>query len=119
MSLPTLTINGISILMPTNHGWSAPGSLGVSAVGNEVIPGIWKYPMGWDLMEASDFNEIWNIWYNNQGLNITAELPEIGALTYVLKTYTCVMNPVISRGFFQGTYQGVSTILVGIDITLP
>jgi hypothetical protein len=119
MSLPTLIINGISILMPTNHGWSPPQSLGTGGSGNEVIPGIWKYPMAWDLMYAEDFNALWEIWYNNQGTLITAQLPEIGALTYSLKTYSCVINPVISRGFFQGAYQGVSTMLAGIDITIP
>jgi hypothetical protein len=117
MALPRIVIDGVTIQMPTEHGWIAPSSLGVGGAGNEVIPGIWAYPMTWNFMPPDSYKELYDIWLNNQGQNITVQIPEIGVDPYTLKSYTCRINPVTSRGFFEGHYRQVTTALVGIDIT--
>lgn len=117
MSLDSIQINGISILMPSTHGWITPQSLGTGGTGAEVIPGIYKYSLNWDLMTSLDFSEVYNIWRNNQNSNITAYLPILGDASYTHKLYTCRISPVIYQGFIEGSYASVKTELVGIDIT--
>ncbi len=117
--MASIIIDGHTIQMPSAHSWAPPGSLGVSGVGDDVLPAIWSYALGWDYMLPPDFNVLWTIRLTKQGQNISASLPEIGAVGYTFKTYTCRINPVIHQGFFEGAYQGVRTMLVGIDITIP
>lgn len=117
MSLPLLTLNGISVQHPTSHRWEPPESLGTGGLGQEVLPGIYSYVMAWNTMAPAEFAELYAIWWENQGVQIPVELPELGAATYVLASYNGVMNPVTHRGFFEGHYQNVTTEVIGIDIT--
>jgi hypothetical protein len=117
MGLSLLTINGTTILMPTNHSWSPTEPVGVGGRGTTILTSIYSYPMSWDALTPEDFRTIWLIWFNNQNTIITAELPEYAAVTYTLKTYNCLMNPVTHQGFMMGHYLNVETALVDIDIT--
>lgn len=119
MSLVPITINGISIQMPSTHGWITPSSLGIGGAGNDVIPSIYKYQLNWEIMPASDFYDLYNIYFSNIGLNISVQLPKLGDALYTPKIYLCRINPVTHQGFFEGTYLAVKTELVGIDITTP
>lgn len=117
MSHPAIVVNSVTIKMPTTHGWQPTSSLGVGGAGNTVLTAIWSYRMNWQALAPDDFKEIYDIWFDSQGQDITASLPELAAATYVLKSYTARANPVVFSSFFEGHYLGVATELVGIDIT--
>lgn len=117
MALDPITINGSDIQQPTDHGWQQPAAIGEGGAGNLIVPGVWSYAFTWNYMTPADFQTIWNLWFNNQGADITADLPQIGASTYILYTYIGRLNPVIHSGFFEGHWQQVRTSIVGIDIT--
>lgn len=118
MALPRLVIDGITIQMPTQHGWTPPAPIGVGGAGNAVISGVWNYRLSWNQLDPEKYKEIWDIWNDNIGQDITVQLPEIGADPYALKSYTGRINPIANQGFFEGVYQSVSTTLVGLDITI-
>lgn len=113
-----ITINGVSIQQPTDHGWDIPSSMGTGANGNEVISSFWSYSMKWDSLDADEFNKIWAIWLAHKNDDITADLPELGAAAYGNKTYTCRINTPSYRGFMEENYISVQLVLTGIDITL-
>lgn len=115
--LPVLVLDGVTIQMPMSHGWVSPSGLGVGGAGNVVIPGIWSYRLSWSFLDPEKYKEVWDIWNDNQGQDITVQLPEIGADPYALTSFTCRINPITNNGFFEGFYQQVTTSLVGIDIT--
>lgn len=116
--MPIVTLNSVDIQGPTEHGWVAPEAIGVGAAGNAVISAVWSYALSWSIMTPAEFQLVWDIWNDNQGVDITASLPEIGIATYSFKSYTCRINPIVFTSFFETTYRGVSTTLIGIDITV-
>lgn len=118
MGLPVLVLDGVTIQMPTTHGWLSPESLGTGGLGDEVLPGIWKYGLAWNFLDPEHFKEVWDIHSNNRGSTFTAQLPEIGADPYALKNYVCSMSPVVPTAFMEGHYVNVRSELVGIDITV-
>lgn len=117
MSHPGLIVDGVTIKMPTTHGWQPTSSLGVGGSGSIVLTAFWVYRMNWEALTPEDFKELYDIWFDNQGQDIIVSLPELGVATYVLKSYTARANPVIFGGFFEGHYLAVATELAAIDIT--
>lgn len=117
MGLSLLTLDSTQIQMPTEHGWVRPAAIGRGGRGNDVIPAIWSYVLRWNALDPEHYKEIWDIANDNQGVQITAELPEHGADPYALKSYTVYINEPTNRGFMEGHYLNVETELVGIDIT--
>lgn len=114
-----ITLVGTTIQMPTTHGWVYPSPIGTGGRGNIVIPIIYKYGMNWDFMLPEDFNILRQLQQNNTNVPVSAYLPEIGNASYSFKTYTCIIDPITYRNYYEGSYQEVSTQLIGIDITLP
>jgi len=113
-----ITIDAITIQMPTEHGWTPGDSIGISAAGgNEVISAIWGYDLEWSSLQPAEFNVLFGLWFDNQNAHVTAHLPELGAATYAEKDYTCRVDPLTFKTFFEGTYNNVRMKLVGIDIT--
>lgn len=112
-----VTLNGTTIQGPADLGWVPPNTIGVGGRGDNVVPAFREFFLVWNFMYPEDFSVVWNIWNDNQGQDIIANLPELGAATYTFRNYTCRINPISTRGFFNRTYANVRTTLVGIDIT--
>lgn len=117
MGLPHITINGQTIQMPTDHGWNTPEPIGISGRGVEIVSLIWSYGMRWEYLSPDEYKILYSIWFNNINKPITANLPELGAIAYQLKTYPCYISPVSSQGFVEGFYTRVGLMLTNIDVS--
>lgn len=112
-----IQLNGSDLFMPTKHGWIPTDSLGKGGYGQEVLTSIWNYQLQWDVLLASDFSTIYNLYLANINSPITAYLPKLGDANYSFHNYACFINPPVYDTYSDGAYINVATSLIGIDIT--
>ena len=114
-----IVINGTELsLQPSYHGWVSKTVLGTGGAGHPFHAAVQEYELNWELVPASDLNEIINL-FNAIGTTGTAvvELPEYGGLSYTYKEYSgCIVNSPEISPYFEEHTTNVRLMITNIRV---
>lgn len=114
----TFAINGVSILIPTEHDWVGTKLLGTSGNGNPTYPSVREYELQYKLISMEDFNQLYSAYLVCQASgSCVVDLPKYRTTPYQFYSYSgCVIQEPVTGKYFQEYMQDVVLKIVRVRV---
>lgn len=106
------SINGVSILPPTQGRWVERDLISHDGNGRPIYAAIGEFEMTWQLMSTSDLKQLIDVARASQTGTVVSDLPQWGHADWIFQSYSGTYANRPSAGAYFAEYVEDITLLI-------